>query len=188
MERLHRATSSERSRAEGPCALIDRHYGNLHHPKIWICKSVDLDLSAECLWASYSASDSIAVGSFDVAFMLAGMSLECLFKARVLCDYEWPFDKNNIEEIVQYGHNLVSLAQKTKIPMDVYDESTLDELGHYIRWLGRYPAPKASDHYRKHRAGPGARWGDYVALRNKFAGPIKAAVNDYAKTTHPPRS
>jgi hypothetical protein len=193
MKKSHRTTTTtpEHSRIVAPagydrgaCRLIDRDYKNLHHPKIWIFKFRDLDLSAECLWISYTNHDSDATASLDAAFMLAGMSLENLLKARLLCNYHWPLNKADIKKVVSCGHNLVSLAKQTKLSISLDDESTLSKLSGYIYWRGRYPVPKTKKKYTE--SDGSLRWCNYTELRNKLAAPIQAAVKDYANRTHPP--
>lgn len=71
-----------------------------------------------------------------VAWMLAGLSLELLFKAVIISAGGKPPTGKG-------AHTLQNLRKAAAVALDEStDEGLLEILTHYVRWAGRYPTPK----------------------------------------------
>lgn len=121
----------------------------------WFNKASDLRGSAAALWVSQADEISDVVvarcdlgASFrlDAAVpavyrMLAGMALELLYKAVIVA----------MGEDVPHTHTLVELAGRAGFAPSDDDRALLKILTEAIVWDGRYPVPKAYEHFERLR-------------------------------------
>jgi hypothetical protein len=166
-----------------------RLFRNLRHPFFWILKASELHEAATALWvSSESSATTPSVRSTkwpaNVVFMLGGMSIENLFKARSVCAKAWPVTDASYKAIASGGHRLDKLAIDSGFRTNSKDRLLLQTLSHYVRWSGRYSLPRTIEEFQnapsQSASSPAALWNQYVALRQKVYGQCMSAMRRWA--------
>ena len=128
-------------------------------PITWECCADTLLLGASVLVEKSRSPRSLSDGpentepSFTmlrpVAFMLQGMAVECLMKALWVKNGKELSDEGEFEKIpnTSDGHDLVLLAKANSFQLSEGEEGLSVRLTHFIRYGGRYPAPKGWNKY-----------------------------------------
>jgi|GEM_PF-6603813 len=161
-------------------ALTRSAYWRQHQndPTLWVKSAVNLAYSAQVLFERAStATESLVrdkppniepetqhllreIGTYPVAFMLAGLALEDMFKALRVAqlNFESPIvDGDQRFKALTNTHSLVELARQAGLAIDDVADETLRTLKDYIVWVGRYPRPKLAEHFMpSDPASPGA--------------------------------
>lgn len=110
----------------------------------WYARARALYAAAKAVWErgdqlhDQSLRDRMALEA--VAFMLAGMSLECLLKAVIVGEVPESNQKIELPRTLK-THNLLSLAKDAGIAVSDDEEHCLRILTDHVVWAGRYPAP-----------------------------------------------
>lgn len=113
---------------------LRREFARLNESELrWRNKADDLRLAAEAVWESRKQG--------PVYLMLCGMSLEALYKAIAVVR----------GKEVQHSHDLLGLAARAGLRVDVSEEGALELLTAAIVWDGRYPVPRKWRHLRGYR-------------------------------------
>jgi hypothetical protein len=164
-------------------------FQRLNHPWMWIMQSNALHRSARCLWEQSVAfeqqSPMLCLDHHKAALMLGGMSIECAMKAQWLTKFDFPLSNDALKKISSGAHDLVSISRSAGVRTNAIDREILGLLTHHIRWLGRYPTPRATDEYVRHEldnAIPRAKeWNAYVVLRDKLGWSLTRAMKRWGK-------
>ena len=167
-------------------------FQDLRHPFYWMVKAWELHEAATSLWANVKlltqarprSNRPDGNGFPDVVFMLAGMSLENLLKAKRVCAMAWPVDDHTYGSIAKGGHRLDELSQKSAVRTNKYDRAILRTLSHYVRWSGRYFLPRTIGEFRDHpEHGLSSRdlWAGYVAVRRKVSKQLSSAMRKWPR-------
>ena len=121
----------------------------------WFNKSSDLRAAAAAVWVGQDDDVSplvvqrcalgrgfdMRVATADVFCMLAGMSLELIYKATLV----------TTSQIIPYTHDLNRLAALAGLQVVPSDEPLLRILTGAIMWDGRYPVPRELEQYDSQR-------------------------------------
>ena len=173
-----------------------RLFQSLRHPFFWMLKAWELHEAATSLWANVKPPTQRerrlnrpeAHGFPDVVFMLAGMSIENLLKAKRVCATAWPIDDRAYSMIAKGSHWLDALSQNSSVRTNKYDRAILRTLSHYLRWNGRYFLPRTIEEFREH-PGKGLSsadlWTDYVAVRLKVSKQLASAMRKWPEESEP---
>jgi hypothetical protein len=161
-------------------ALTRSSYWRQHQndPTLWVKRAVDLAYSAQVLFERASAATGSLVGdkgpnieletqhllseigTYPVAFMLAGLALENMLKALRVAQLnsESPIvDGDQRFKALASTHSLVDLAHQAGLAIDDVADETLRTLKDCIVWVGRYPRPRLAEHFMpSDPASPGA--------------------------------
>lgn len=167
-------------------------FQNLRHPFFWLVKAWELHEAATSLWANVKLATQLqprpnqpeARGFPDVVFMLAGMSIENLLKAKCVCATAWPIDDHTYASIAKGGHWLDELAQKSAVRINKYDRAILRTLSNYVRWGGRYFLPRTIGEFQDHPENglsPKDLWTGYVEVRRKVSKQFSSAMRKWTR-------
>ena len=164
-----------------------RMHPQLNHPMFWITQSNALHRSALCVWKESVGHPEDLMQSLEhqkVALMLGGMSIECAIKAQWISSYAFPLDVGQQKKIFSGAHDLKSLARSAGIRTNAADRKILSLLSMHVRWLGRYPTPKAADEFVRHmldRSIPrGKEWDAYLSIREKLGKSVSRAFRRWS--------
>jgi len=164
-------------------------FRNLRHPFFWTLKASELHEAATVLWTSFESpsmksSSSGTKGATDVVFMLGGMSIENLLKARRICSQAWPVDDKTYGTLASGGHWLDKQAVAFGFRTNINDRLLLRTLSHYVRWNGRYFLPRTIEEFQGQPSQSGASyaalWNGYVALRQKVYRQLMVAMRRWS--------
>ncbi|MBL8991727.1 MAG: hypothetical protein JNM63_00205 [Spirochaetia bacterium] len=116
----------------------------------WLFSAMHLERATEVLLAQskldfdartrQKPGDPCDVSIDSVAKMLAGMTIENLLKG-VIAIKQSVIKENGEMEAGVKSHDLLDLAEKSKIDVDLKTREMLERLEDAIVWSGRYPAP-----------------------------------------------
>ncbi len=167
-----------------------RLFRNLRHPFFWIVKASELHEAATALWGSAKSpatrSSREPKRPAHVVFMLAGMSIENLLKARLVCAQEWPVNDDSYKRISSGAHRLDRQAADFGFRTNGSDRLILQTLSHYVRWSGRYFLPRTIEEFQtapsESDASHAALWRQYVALRRKLYTQCMAAMRRWSRS------
>lgn len=162
-----------------------RCFVSANHPFIWVMQSNWLHLSAVSLW---QATDEVgrysAFERQNVALMLAGMSLECGIKSRMIALCEYSLNPSNQKRIFSGNHDLAALALSARVRTNASDRAILKSLSVYIRWLGRYPTPRSADEMVRHwmdtRLKVDEIWNGYNLARERIGRSVSQAIRKWS--------
>lgn len=106
-------------------------------------------------------------------------------KAQWLTQFEFPLPSGASKKIFSGAHDLITLSRSAGVRTNAIDREILSQLSHHIRWLGRYPTPKAADEYVRHdleNAIPWAKeWDAYAVFRDKLGRSVSRAMKRWGK-------
>jgi hypothetical protein len=164
-----------------------RQFMQANHPYLWTMKSNWLHLAARLLWSSGAKDEGYSgFETQSVALMLAGMSLECAIKSRMIALCGYPLIASDRKRILSGNHDLVELAKSACVRTNVGDRTVLKSLTPYIRWLGRYPTPRSEDEMVRHVLEEnGAKreiWSKYEAVRMKIGVSVTSAIQKWSRS------
>jgi hypothetical protein len=149
-----------------------RHYANSNHPFLWVLQSNWLHQAGLSLWRGTEDKEVSTFERRKVALMLAGMSIECAVKSRMITLCKFPLSVSDHKRIFSGAHNLVAMAESANIRTNAFDRAILASLTMYIRWLGRYPTPRSADEMVRYWLGENeandAMWKSYCSIREKI--------------------
>jgi hypothetical protein len=166
-----------------------RLFRSLRHPFFWLIKASELHEAATALWASSESSATnrsacTTQRSANVVFMVGGMSIENLLKARNVCAQAWPVNDESYKTIARGGHQLDKLAIACGFRTNAKDRLVLQTLSHYVRWSGRYSLPRTIEEFQnapsESPSSHAVLWDQYVALRQKVYGQCMSAMRRWA--------
>jgi hypothetical protein len=160
-----------------------QHHVNANHPFIWILQSNALHVAARLLWRETDVEQFMPGEREKVALMLAGMSIECALKSRLIMFYKYPLIPEDQKKVFSGSHNLVKLASLARIRTNKSDRKVLASLSMYIRWLGRYPTPRSAeemlDYWFNEGRPDAALWSAYCAVRDKIGKGVTRALDNW---------
>jgi hypothetical protein len=162
-------------------------------PLVWILKELDLFAAARYLQEGRERyKGEPPIGGVPAAFvfpstyfMLAGMGMELLLKARLLCNVAWPISNTEFRRVASGSHNLVELLQRTHMKNNDLDRDVLGTLGQYIRWDGRYPTPRNTmdmeESWLRNHPDEDSLWTEYLRVRKKFGTRVGRATEEWLR-------
>jgi len=168
-------------------------FSDLKSPLAWILKELDLFEAAQYLHEGQERfRGEPPIGEIPAAFvfpntyfMLAGMGMELLLKARILCGLTWPIPDTEYRRIASGSHNLVELLRRTSMRSNDADRVALRALGHYVRWDGRYPIPRHSmeieETFLCNQPDDDSLWSEYLRVRKKFGTRVGRATEEWLR-------
>jgi hypothetical protein len=160
-----------------------QHHVNSNHPFIWILQSNALHVAARLLWRESDAEQFMPGEREKVALMLAGMSIECAVKARMIMFYKYPLSPEDQKKVFGGSHNLVKLVSLARIRTNKSDRKVLGSLSMYIRWLGRYPTPRSAeemlDYWFNEGRPDAALCSAYCVVRDKIGVAVSRALDNW---------
>lgn len=171
-----------------------RHFKDHRHPGLWWIQGCELHNVASYVFETYEqqgkklpTGEAPSVLSFPaVAYMLAGMSIECGLKAYLLCAYDWPITDDQFNSVAKGNHDLGELLKRTLIRNNETDRDGLRQISEFVRWKGRYPLPRKlkelEANYTSKNLSSEGLWCQYMEIREKFGRRLKGEVNRYMKS------
>ncbi|HJO35088.1 MAG TPA: HEPN domain-containing protein [Gammaproteobacteria bacterium] len=93
---------------------------------LWLSQANEFKNAAECIYDSSGGAPNLPY------YFLVSLSFELALKALAIAG-KYQFEKN---------HNLMKLANLTRLPVNEDQNYTLELLSEIIVWSGRYPVPK----------------------------------------------